>query len=244
MNSVLGNHERAELVVGVIGGMGPEATADFYLKLLQITPASCDQEHLRVIIDSNGKVPDRVQAILGDGASPAPVLVAMARNLEAIGAELLVIPCNTAHHYIQEVRLGVSVPVLHMQEEVMLALKKLTVQDQAPKQVGLLATTATIAVALYQHEAAKHGITILSPESQAQEQLVMAGIRAVKAGDKVQGKMLLQEAADLLVAQGASAIIAGCTEVPLVLLPDAQAVPLIDATLILAQATLAAARPT
>ncbi|MCL2498316.1 MAG: amino acid racemase [Symbiobacteriaceae bacterium] len=229
-----------DLVVGVIGGMGPEATADFFMKLLQLTPATKDQEHLRVLIDSNGKVPDRNTAIMEGGEDPAPVLREMAQNLQRAGAQLLVIPCNTAHYYHPTIQEAVTIPVLHIQQEV---YKTLAREYPSLKKVGLLATTSTLYTNLYQRFAEDAGIILLTPQESSQEQLVLAGIRAVKAGDKVKGKSLLFQAAQELLQQGAEGLIAGCTEIPLVLFPTDFTVPLVDATEILAQATLVAARP-
>ena len=101
-------------IIGIIGGMGPLATADLFEKIIVHTKAACDQDHLRVIIDSNTNIPDRTAAILHGGADPVPELTASARGLERMGAELLVMPCNTAHNFYDAVQGAVSIPVLHM----------------------------------------------------------------------------------------------------------------------------------
>ena len=244
MNADINENCKHELVVGVVGGMGPEATADFYLKLLAVTPAAKDQDHLRVIIDSNGKVPDRVASILGSGESSAPVLQDMAKGLQQAGAELLVIPCNTAHYYYDDVQAAVSIPVMHMQQEVMAYISKEAElnPENAMTRIGLLATAATVKTGLYQRFAAQAGIDIIDVEDEVQETLVTEGIRAVKAGDKEKGHDLLRQAALTLINRGALGIIAGCTEIPLVLTDGDLPVPVIDSTAILALATLRAAK--
>ncbi|HET6780529.1 MAG TPA: amino acid racemase, partial [bacterium] len=107
-----------EKVIGVLGGLGPWATLDLFEKILTLTPAAKDQDHLRLIIDNNPKIPDRSPAILGTGEDPTPALVETARNLERAGADFIVIPCNTAHFFYDAVRRAVSIPVLHIMDEV------------------------------------------------------------------------------------------------------------------------------
>lgn len=229
----------AEKVVGVLGGMGPEATADFFQKLLKITPARSDQEHLRILIDCNAKIPDRMAAILGDGEDPTPVLQSMARGLQSSGAELIVIPCNTAHYYHQAIQEAVQVPVLHIQREMFKALMK---RYPGLQKAGLLATTATIRTKLFQSYAEQAKVELLTPETEDQEGLIMAGIRATKAGDKETARTLVHQAARRLRERGVEALIAGCTEIPLVLQDGDVGIPVLDSTQILAEATLAAAR--
>src|SRR5579863_8958181 len=103
----------SEKVVGVIGGMGPEATVDFMHRLIAATPARDDADHLHILVDNNPKIPSRIAALIdGTGEDPTPVLRAMARGLEAQGADFLVIPCNTAHHYLPAIAESVRIPLL------------------------------------------------------------------------------------------------------------------------------------
>ncbi len=102
-------------VVGVVGGMGPEATVELMRRVIRATPARDDADHIHMIVDNNPKVPSRIKALIeGTGEDPGPTLAAMARGLEAAGADFLVIPCNTAHHYLPVIRTAVSIPVLDM----------------------------------------------------------------------------------------------------------------------------------
>ena len=151
-------------VVGVLGGMGPLATADFYTKLVRLTPARADQDHLRVIIDSNPKIPDRTAALRGEGPDPTEALVATARGLERAGADLIAIPCNSAHAYLQAIRGSVGIPVLDIMEEVAAAAAALVPR---PRAAGLLATSGTMQARLYHRALASRGIDVVEPAAAA-----------------------------------------------------------------------------
>ncbi len=101
---------RQEKIIGILGGMGPAATLALYERIIALTPAQCDQDHLRVIIDSNPKIPDRTAAILGNGESPLPAMAESAKTLERAGADFIVIPCNTAHYWLDELQKEVAIP--------------------------------------------------------------------------------------------------------------------------------------
>ncbi len=166
-------------VVGILGGMGPEATADLFSKIVRSTPARRDQDHLRVIVDSLPQIPDRTAAILGQGESPGPVLRAAARRLESWGAEVIVIPCNTAHYYHGDIAAAVSVPVLHIMEQTARAI---TSAHPEVRKVGILASTGTLNAGLYRRALEAVGLTELCPPPDVQED-VMAAIYGVKAGE-------------------------------------------------------------
>ncbi len=217
--------------VGILGGMGPEATGDLFLKIVRATPAERDQDHLRIIVDSIPQIPDRTAAILGKAQDPGPVLEAAARRLESWGAELIVIPCNTAHYYRPRVASAVRVPVLDIMEATALCIAR---DHQGVTTVGVLASTGTLNMGLYRNAFARHGLTEVVPSPAAQE-LVMQAIYGVKAGRHDEPKALLKRASADLIAHGAQAIVAGCTEVPIALAPEDIPVPYVDATLALAQ---------
>lgn len=226
---------RGRRVVGVLGGMGPLATADFYTKLVRLTPARRDQDHLHVIIDSDPVIPDRTAAVLEGGPDPVPALAAAARRLAWAGAELIAIPCNSAHAFLDEIRRAAGVPVLDITEEVAAAACRLR---PAPRAVGLLATSATLRTRLYHRALRARGIAVIEPEPAAQRR-VMEAIHAVKAGDlgpSVRARVL--EAGGALVRRGAQAIVLGCTELPLVADPGEAPAPLLDGTEILARAVI------
>lgn len=229
----------AEKIIGVLGGLGPWATLDLFEKILRLTPARRDQDHLRVIIDSNAKIPDRGPALQGGGEDPTPALVATARNLERAGAEVLVIPCNTAHAFYEAVASAVRIPVLHIMDEVAASLRA---EWPDVRRVGVLATRATVAARLYHRACAAVGVEVLTPDDRAQEEITRV-IYAVKAGTAGASERAASAAvARGLVGRGAGAVILGCTELPLVLRPEDVPVPLVDSNLILAQAAIRAAR--
>ena len=218
--------------IGVVGGMGPWATLDFFEKVLRLTPARRDQEHLRLIIDNNPKIPDRGPAILGDGEDPTPALVATARNVEAAGADLIVIPCNTAHYFFQAIQAAVRVPVVHIMQEVAGAASR-----RFPRigRVGLLATRATVATGLYQDAFRPLGAEVVVPDERGQE-VIDRLIYAIKA----QGVDDALRSAGVAVGRGlnragAEAIVLGCTELPLVLGEDTLGLPILDSNLTLAE---------
>ncbi|MFC7626353.1 aspartate/glutamate racemase family protein [Paraburkholderia humisilvae] len=149
----------AGLVIGVLGGMGPRATADFFTKLIAATPAECEQDHLRVHIDSNPQVPDRSEAIAGRGESPGVALAAMAAGLEHAGADFLVMPCNTAHAFEPEIRAAVRVPFVSMIDEACAGCDHVFPSAQ---RFGLLATRGCIEARLYQNAFTRIGRTTVA----------------------------------------------------------------------------------
>jgi aspartate racemase len=231
-------------VVGVIGGMGPDATVDFFAKVVAADHAGSDQEHLRIVIDNDPTVPDRTAAIEGRGPSPAPHLAAMARGLVAQGAELLVMPCNSAHAFADAVREAAApVPFVDLIETTVAATRA---RLPGVRAIGLLATDGTLSARLYHDAYEAEGVRTLAPLGDDQR-TVMDAIYAVKRGavdDAVRARVRL--VAERLAAAGAEAIVAGCTEVPLLLAEgDVEAhdqpVPLISSTDALVAATLALA---
>ncbi len=235
-----GGVRQREKVVGVLGGMGPLATADFYAKLVGLTPARTDQDHLRVLIDSNPKIPDRTAGLQGRGPDPTPALAATARALERAGAGVIAIPCNSAHAFLSAIRKVVRVPVLDIMEEVAAAAAALTPR---PRTVGLLATPGTARARLYHRALAARGITVLDPTA-TEEARVLDAIKAVKAGDLGMAiRARVRQVAAALVQRGADAIVLGCTELPLVMGPEDAPVPVLDGTEILAAAVVREAMP-
>ena len=129
-----------ERVAGVLGGMGPEATVDLMSRVIQATPATDDSDHIRLLIDNDPKVPSRIKAIVeGTGDSPVDCLISMARNLQRIGADFLVMPCNTAHYYYHPIAAAVDIPIVNM-----IALVAQAAVNRVPdlQKVGVLASTA------------------------------------------------------------------------------------------------------
>lgn len=210
--------------LGVLGGMGPAATLDFLAKLQAATPAGRDQDHLRVLVDINPQVPDRNDP----GNAPGPVLAAMAVGLRDAGAEVLAIACNTAHAYTDEVRAASGLPLIDM-IDIACQSARLGGADR----VGILATG--LALVLYTDRLKGMGLEPICL-SKAKQEWFMSLLYRIKAGDmgeEVQDE--IAAVAESLVEAGAQAVIAGCTEAPLVLSQDEVDVPLIDAGQVLAE---------
>ncbi len=221
--------------VGVLGGLGPAATLDFYAKVIALTPAARDQDHLHLIIDSNPAVPNRNEAVAGTGPSPGPALVAMAERLERAGADFLVMVCNAAHAYQGDIEAAVSVPFVSIIKETCdAAVRKVP----GLKKVGVLGSSGCLDAGLYQTAFAERGVRAIVPEG-ADREIFMTLLYRIKAGDKgadVQDTM--RALAESLIGEGAQAIVAGCTEVPLVLSRDSLPCPLINSTDVLAERTV------
>jgi len=218
------------MIVGVLGGMGPDATIDLFTKIVRSTPAVRDQDHLRLIIDNNPRIPDRQKAILENGPSPAPMLIETAKNLAAAGADFIVIPCNTAHYWIEEIRRAVTIPVIDMIEET---AKETARSSPSLRTVGIIAATGTVRAGLYQKQFRKMSIKTMLPTDDDQASL-MRTIYSVKAGDLSVSHPTAIQIGGRMVEAGAEAIVAGCTEMPLILKTGDLPVPIIDATQILA----------
>jgi aspartate racemase len=227
-------------IVGILGGMGPAATADLYAKIIAATPAERDQDHLHVVIWADPTVPDRSTALLHGGEDPTPWLRRGAEKLVAMGASFIAVPCNTAHAFLPRIAADIPVPFLHMMEETATAIE---VAHPAIERVGLLATSGTVAAGLYQEWFARHHIEVAVPDEETQERYVMRAIHCVKSGQTGRDVTeLVGEAARYLVNHGAEAVITGCTELPLIFKNGDAAVPVIDPTAVLAEAVVRHAR--
>ena len=227
-----------EKTIGILGGMGPEATVDCYARIIQNTPAKTDQQHLRVIIDSNPKVPDRTAAITGKGPSPAAILVDGCRTLQTAGADFIIIPCVSAHFYLAEIRQQIQLPILSIYDAV-----ADTISSDHPdiKRVGLMGTTGTISGGLFQKRLATANIKTIVPDEIRQSR-VMAAIYDIKNSAALRSRKHitadLVAVAQSLVSDGAQGIVAGCTEIPLALAQQHLSVPYFDTLTILARAAI------
>lgn len=220
--------------VGIIGGMGPEATVDLLLRVIRATPARDDADHIRTIVDNDPKVPSRIKALLdGNGESPGPYLAAMGRRLESWGAALLAMPCNTAHYYHAEIQAAVNIPVLHM---IDLTAARIAGDHPALRRVGLLAATAVVRTGLYSAAFERFDRLTLYPRDADQKRL-MDAIRTIKTGRHGPAELdTLQAAADGLVRAGAEALVVACTELSVVAGGLSSSVAVYDASQVLAEA--------
>lgn len=214
-------------IIGIIGGMGPEATAELYMKIIKATKVNRDQDHFRVIIDSNPKIPDRTQAILNNGESPVEAIVETAKNLEKLGVNIGCLPCITSHYFIEEIQKQVSFKILNALEELNIYLK-----DNYPqvKNIGILATTGTIKTNLFNKYLPDFNIVYVDSTTQSEKVMeAIYGEGSIKRGN-TEGKplKLLIEASQELVDKGAEIIVAGCTEITLALKSHNINNPLVD----------------
>lgn len=222
-------------IVGVIGGMGPLATVDLYRKIVEHTAADCDQAHVRTIIDSNTNIPDRTAALLSGGESPVRELQSSARLLERAGAQVLVMPCHTAHCFYDEVQAAVHVPVLNMIELTVQELKR-----RGVARAGLLATGGAVQSGIYQRHFEGSGIELLLPDPEGQAALMDMIYSGVKAGRTGYDTAAVRTALDSLIDAGAQTLILGCTELPPAFEMYGLDYPNLDPTLTLALAAITA----
>src|SRR5262252_2265998 len=162
--------------LGILGGMGPLATADFFAKLIAVTPATRDEDHIPIVLVSLPDIPPRVPAILGRGTSPLPALIDARDRLLAAGATLLAMPCNTAHHWFDALA-DCAAPMLHIADAALRALARAT---PAPATIGLVATRGTLASGFYRTRLAAAGYAIAEPTDRELTDLVEPAVRAVK----------------------------------------------------------------
>ena len=227
--------EMKEKIIGILGGMGPAATIDLFQKIVKLTPAKQDQDHLRIIIDNNPKIPDRTKAILNEGENPLTELIRTAQNLERAGAGFIIIPCNTAHYFYNEIQEKINIPIIHMIKET-----AVYIHQYFPKinKISLFATKGTYKTKLYQSFLGEAEIKTLLPTEDEQNQ-IMDIIYQVKAGHNLDNlKKKIIEIAETQIKRGVQGIITGCTELPLVLQNGDIKIPVIDPTLVLAQKTV------
>ena len=221
-------------IVGVLGGMGPLATVDFLRKVLDSTPATRDQEHVPMVVCSIPQIPDRTAAFRGAGESPLGAMVKCGNRLKAAGASVVVMPCNTAHLWYEQVEAALQTPMLHMVDATLREVLMLVGSEAA---IGILSTDATLASGLYLNRSRREyaGLSWVQPTAVEMLEHVMPGIESVKAGRLSDGRRHLELAAHALCRRGAQAIVLGCTEIPVVLDADAAGVPVIDPTAALAR---------
>lgn len=230
-SSAEGGDATPSRILGVLGGMGPAATADFLKKLIELTPAQRDQDHIATLVCSIPQVPDRNDAILNGGPSPLPAMTRALAVLERCGASVAAIPCNTAHFWFDDLQHGSGLRIVHIVDA---ALQSIRLYHASVNAVGLLATNATVHARVYADRLTRSGVECLVPDARDQER-IMQVIRSIKAAETVeQGTCVIDRVADRLIARGAASVILGCSELPLIL--QGRTSPYIDATEALARA--------
>jgi len=213
--------------LGILGGMGPAASAEYVVRLIQQTPATCDQDHIPFVLWSDPTVPDRSTSLLNKDDKPLPYLLAGIKGLFSAGCNLIVIPCNTAHFWYSElVRQNPRVTIIHIVDSVADALRDVNVTNST---VGLMGTQATIELGLYQYKLNKQGWDCIVPTKEEMDTLVQPAIDLVKAGDMIKSHAMLMSVVDSLITRGATAVVLGCTEIPLAVRESQQGnIPLIN----------------
>ena len=219
-----------EKIIGILGGMGPEATVDLMQRIIAKTDAHDDIDHIRCVVDNNPKVPSRLKALLeGTGESPAPCMVDMAKRLQAWGVDCLAIACNTAHNYYPDVQEAVAIPVLNMVE---LAARHTVTNHPHCRQVGILASPAVRLTSLYSAVLDKMGVAVVYPSPEYENRLLQV-IRDIKNGDT--GEAVRREFAAIVAniqENGAKVAIIACTELGII--SERYAIPTVDAADVLA----------
>ena len=220
--------------IGIIGGMGPLATYDLAEKILNNTVADCDQDNIPVLIDCNTRIADRTAAILHGGTDPRPEMKKSAKLLEAAGADVLMMACNTAHYFYDSVREDISIPVLHMPRETARHLIYMGV-----KKAGVLATDGTCQSGVYGRALEESGITPVYPSEEKQKTIMSLIYDHVKAGIMDFSDLDIDGVISEMQDKGAEVLILGCTELPVAFdIIGKTAIPVVDPTEVLARAAV------
>lgn len=198
-------------MLGVIGGMGPLATADFFAKLIAATPSTRDEEHIPTLILSVPQIPSRPAAILRGGPSPLPALIDVRDRLIAAGATLLAMPCNTAHHWADELMDGCDAEFVDIVDAVAARI------EPGVTRLGIIATEATLAARIYELTLAPRGYRFLYPTAEQYRDAVQPSIDAVKRMANKDAGRLLEPVVQSLLAGGAERVVLACTETPIAL---------------------------
>jgi aspartate racemase len=197
--------------LGILGGMGPAASAEFVNRLIRQTPATCDQEHIPFVLWNEPRIPDRSTSIRSGDNLPLPWLQGGVRGLMNAGCSYIVIPCNSAHFWYSQLS-EISVPILHIVDSVAEELKSLNISG---KKIGILGTQGTIESGLYQYHLNKQGWECIIPTKQEMAGLVTPAIALIKANKIAKSQPMLIKTIHSLIDRGAEAIVLGCTELPL-----------------------------
>lgn len=217
----------SEPIIGILGGMGPEATWDLFGRILRITPVKKDSDHHHIIIDSNSKIPDRNQAIHGTGKSPSAEMIVSGKRLEKAGASIILIPCMTAHFFIEPVKEALSIPVIDAFELTRSAIHSNVVR---PDKIAVLATSGSLKSGLYEKYLSGYTLYMPPEDIQAYEVMdVIYGKEGIKtSGVTAQNVRKLEKLIYHCKEAGADIVIAGCTEIGLALKNQSTALPVID----------------
>jgi len=211
--------------LGILGGMGPAASAEYVTRLIKQTPAACDQEHIPFVLWNEPRTPDRSTSIRNGDNKPLLYLLQGIQVLKAVGCDRIVIPCNTAHYWFDDmVKMGV--PIIHIVDSIADELRALDIKNTT---IGIMGTQGTIEHGLYQTRLAQQGWTCIVPDPAEMELSVQPAIDLIKAGKIAESQVLLMKVIHSLIGRGARAIVLGCTELPLsISITKEQGVPIVN----------------
>lgn len=219
-------------ILGVIGGMGPAATALFYQYIVANTDAECDKEHIHVVIDSNPQIPDRTEAVKQGDEQLIDFVCDSGKKLIDMGAQVVAIPCNTIHSFIDQIQEKISVPIINMIDETAYYCK-----TQGYDKIGVFATQGTLESDIYKTALAKYGISAVYPSPKTQITVMSVIYDYIKAGRKMP-RAFLDKAVNELEKMGSQAIVLGCTELPLAFEDVVCDLPVVDSLEILAKTAI------
>jgi aspartate racemase len=226
-----------EKLLGVLGGMGPLASAQFMVRLTLLTPAMRDQEHIPTVLWSDPRVPDRTVGKLAGGADPLPWLLRGIAGLQQAGCGAIAIPCNTAHGWFDEMQQAARVPILHIVDAAATELRRMGFDGGT---IGVMGTQATLAMGLYQDRLGALGWQCIVPDPDEMQRLVSPAIALVKANRVSEAYAPLADVVRRLGARGAACVVLGCTEIPLGIQAGPEpALPVVDTIDALARAAIA-----
>lgn len=210
--------------LGVLGGMGPAASAEFMVRLVAQTPAEKDQDHIPTILWSNSRIPDRSTSLRNGDDLPLPYLLEGVQGLKAAGCTCIVIPCNTAHFWFH--KLNRNIKIIHIVDSVADALRDANLDNAT---IGVLGTQATIELGLYQYGLNRLGWECIVPNKEEMDTLVQPAINLIKANNLIDAHPMLMKVIHSLIGRGATAIVLGCTEIPLAIRTESeQGIPLVN----------------
>ncbi len=221
--------------IGILGGMGPLATADLFRRIVELTDAKSDNDHIRIFIDNNTRIPDRTAAILSGGEDPLPHMTESLQKLVLAGADFIVMPCNTAHFFLPRLKAKSPVPFLSILDATAEAASR-----RFPGQTAaILATRGTIRTGLYQDALEERHLPYMIPDDAEQEALMQVIYDGVKAGNspEIYGEGFSRVLSSMR-ERGADYFILGCTELPVAAQAVRPDVPLLDPTEELAKAAI------
>ncbi|MSO90738.1 MAG: aspartate/glutamate racemase family protein [Acetobacteraceae bacterium] len=227
-------------ILGVLGGMGPLASAQFMIRLTLLTPAERDQDHIPAILWSDPRIPDRMAAKFANGESPLPWLLRAVRGLEQAGCGTIVIPCNTAHGWHDELCAATALPIPHIVDTIARDLRR---QNITHGTIGVMGTEATLRLRLYQDRLEALGYSCITPDQTQMDRQITPAIALVKANRVAASYTPAMTVARELMGRGAAAVVLGCTELPLAVQAGPPAdFPMADSIDALARAAIAWAR--